>query len=685
MNRRFRLLFVFVGVFALTLASFAAQRQCVIIDAFTQWNCPPCASWNPQERSVLNAFTRDTVIAIKTHVTWPAPDNDAFNHWNAAECLQRRTYYNVNSVPMGFADGVVNFGQSTTTLRNTIRNRFATPSPCTIDNLVALTASPTTVQVSGRITAEQAMSGDYLYAVLMRDLVTYASSPGSNGETSFPDIFCDASPNFSTGSLITASPGSPFDFNVTLNRDATWDVEGLSVVVFVQHNATKEILQGTWAHISQDYAFSSSNDDPAQLMSATNGGETAYLIQLSNDGLQNDTYTVTLDGIWPEGWAHSVEENGGASDPNEINVALNSGESTFLIVRANPSGHAGHARFGVHIESAGNNLIQADYNWRLMAGLDVLVIDADGGNTYETYYEQALDVAAENLDVVWGWWDSSLDDVDYPLFDGIDALVWFTGDLWQETLSPIDQLNIQDYLDNGGRLLLSGQGIGFDMRNDQLFTDYLHAQYIRNFPIGTSVSGIAGTWAAGSAFPIVSGEGASNQSRQSSIEVRSDEATMIVNYDQEYNGLTQGAGLSVDDGNYKAIYLAFGMEAIATTAARASFMENCLNWLYGNTATPGAPNEVVPTEFSLMQNYPNPFNPETNIPFALPVRSNVKLSVYDLLGREVATLAEGTFEAGAHTVNWNASELSSGVYFYRLDAQGAQQNFNSTRKVVLMK
>lgn len=271
------------------------------------------------------------------------------------------------------------------------------------------------------------------------------------------------------------------------------------------------------------------------------------------------------------------------------------------------------------------------------------------------------------------------------MFDGVDVLIWFTGDLWSEAVTPIDQLNITDYLDAGGNLLITGQGLGFDMRTDQLFTDYMHARWLRNFPIGTSVTGLDGTAGGGLAFSVVGGNGANNQSRQASIEARDEMATLIFNYDQEYQGATQGAGLTVDNGNYRVMYLGFGFEAIADAPNRTALMSNAVNWLLtGILDAPQAP-EALPAEFSLMQNYPNPFNPETNIPFALPVRSQVKLSVFDLLGREVATLADGPFEAGLHTVNWNASEMSSGVYFYRLDAQGGQQNFNSTRKVVLMK
>ena len=96
------------------------------------------------------------------------------------------------------------------------------------------------------------------------------------------------------------------------------------------------------------------------------------------------------------------------------------------------------------------------------------------------------------------------------------------------------------------------------------------------------------------------------------------------------------------------------------------------------------PEEVtsyLPIEVQLMQNYPNPFNPSTNIRFALPDAGNVRLEVYDILGRRVAMLANTTFEAGTHEIRWDAGRQASGVYLYRLttDTQAI------TRKMTLVK
>jgi len=99
----------------------------------------------------------------------------------------------------------------------------------------------------------------------------------------------------------------------------------------------------------------------------------------------------------------------------------------------------------------------------------------------------------------------------------------------------------------------------------------------------------------------------------------------------------------------------------------------------------------VPREFALAQNFPNPFNPTTTIEFSLPTRSLVKLTIHDLLGREVAIVVEGELDPGVHRYHWSASRtdrsdrsdgvgIPSGIYFYRLEAGG----FVQTRKMILL-
>jgi len=94
-----------------------------------------------------------------------------------------------------------------------------------------------------------------------------------------------------------------------------------------------------------------------------------------------------------------------------------------------------------------------------------------------------------------------------------------------------------------------------------------------------------------------------------------------------------------------------------------------------------ASGEGLPTECVLLQNYPNPFNPLTIVDYRLSIRGKVRLSVFDLLGREVAVLRDEEMPAGRYSVEWNASGISSGVYLYRLQAGGVVQ----TRRMVLLR
>ena len=96
----------------------------------------------------------------------------------------------------------------------------------------------------------------------------------------------------------------------------------------------------------------------------------------------------------------------------------------------------------------------------------------------------------------------------------------------------------------------------------------------------------------------------------------------------------------------------------------------------------GVKEKSVPTEFGLNQNYPNPFNPATNIEFALPKQSDVRLEVFNLIGQRVATLVNGVRSAGFHSVAFDASGFSSGLYFYRLTANNS---LTLMRKMVLSK
>lgn len=91
--------------------------------------------------------------------------------------------------------------------------------------------------------------------------------------------------------------------------------------------------------------------------------------------------------------------------------------------------------------------------------------------------------------------------------------------------------------------------------------------------------------------------------------------------------------------------------------------------------------DIIDEDFALYQNYSNPFNPSTTISFTLPQAGNVELTLFDAVGREIEEITNKEFSVGTHSINYNAGNLSSGVYFYRITAG----TFTQVNKMMLLK
>ena len=105
-------------------------------------------------------------------------------------------------------------------------------------------------------------------------------------------------------------------------------------------------------------------------------------------------------------------------------------------------------------------------------------------------------------------------------------------------------------------------------------------------------------------------------------------------------------------------------------------------WYNERPAGLGISDEApIASRYELGQNYPNPFNPTTHIRFNIPETASAKLTVFNVMGEEVATLVNGVMQAGGHTVSWNAASMPTGVYFYQLESG----NFSQTKKLLLVK
>jgi hypothetical protein len=126
---------------------------------------------------------------------------------------------------------------------------------------------------------------------------------------------------------------------------------------------------------------------------------------------------------------------------------------------------------------------------------------------------------------------------------------------------------------------------------------------------------------------------------------------------------------------------AFQGGSMNLTAAGQKIFLNAVQYMITGTVGVAKEPASVVKEFALDQNYPNPFNPSTSITYQVSKEGFVSIKVYDLIGREVATLVNEVKHAGSYWTEWNAVGMCSGIYFYTMQAN----SFSATRKMLLLK
>jgi hypothetical protein len=272
--------------------------------------------------------------------------------------------------------------------------------------------------------------------------------------------------------------------------------------------------------------------------------------------------------------------------------------------------------------------------------------------------------------------------------NGYDGVFWFLGDEGSEmeTFSDIEQAIVKQYLENGGRLFVSGGQIGWDIfvlgstDDKSFYNNYLKASFNSISAGAIWVNAVSGTPLDGCNFMI-------NQTYDEEYVDQIDTSkgsTLCMSYSNNKGAGVHYAGpFGASEINGKLVYLSFALETTANDSAFDKIIANAL--LFFTSEPNGIPKtETAPSEFSLKQNYPNPFNPTTIIKYTVShvgTQHAVSLRVYDLLGREVATLVNEKKPAGSYQVKWNAGGLPSGVYFYRLTVG----TITETKRLVLLK
>ena len=355
--------------------------------------------------------------------------------------------------------------------------------------------------------------------------------------------------------------------------------------------------------------------------------------------------------------------------------------------------------YSFRISSVVNNGIEIEGNWSNVLSASsgsnsdkILIVDGfereDGtgswqgaGHTFVSKYAASLKLNDHTFESVQ---NSKIIDGSVTLTD-YKCIFWILGDesTVKETFNSVEQSLIKDYLESGGNLFVSGSEIGWDLyskgseSDKEFYTNYLKAEFISDDSGVLNAFGIDNSAFNGLSIRF----GQTYEEDYPDVIQPNNGSFLCLNYTNN-----KGAGIQFD-GNFgtsaqrsKLIHIAFPVETVADDTVFNSIISKSLEFF--NTIV-NVENEIeIPQKFELAQNYPNPFNPNTSIEYSVPSNEYVSLKVYDILGNEIVTLVNEQKEAGNYEVNFDAGNLSSGVYLYRLKTTSGSV---ITKKLLLLK
>ncbi len=311
---------------------------------------------------------------------------------------------------------------------------------------------------------------------------------------------------------------------------------------------------------------------------------------------------------------------------------------------------------------------------------DILLIDddysagiADRDDGEDFYITQILE--HESLER-YAYKETDLDSLSSEGMMEIPIVIWAAGDNDKPVLDRKTEL-LQSFMDNGGKVIVTGNRLLASLSDTVFVRDYLHASFGGISPTQL-LRGEAGD-------PIGNGQFLGQSAASTEMMIKdSDPKTSDV---FKFLGQTS-AGVIKYESSYKLVLFSFGMNHILENSSYVSpgdVFKRSIDWL--NTPTGiSAAEAIIPAKTELYQNYPNPFNPATTIAFDLNKKQNVELFIYNSLGQKVRSFDLADLSAGSHKISWDGKNnfkksVSSGLYYFLLKTK----DFSKVRKMLLIR
>lgn len=279
--------------------------------------------------------------------------------------------------------------------------------------------------------------------------------------------------------------------------------------------------------------------------------------------------------------------------------------------------------------------------------------------------------------------ESDLDVFSHPL-----TLFWIAGGDTTSNLDNDEIAFLTNHLDNGNRLILTGTNIAEYIDSTSTLLSHYGGVEFNGNASSIALRGIAGDIIGDGISESLFGS--KDKLKYSGMQLGNVNQTLY--YGSSLADTVNIGGIrseNVED-NWKFVFFAESIYRVPNDGFDSLLVRSiryCAD-TNGVSSVEIVNNDIVQNNFSISQNYPNPFNPSTTIKFSLPVNANVSLKIFNILGEQVDVLKEGFMNAGTYELRWNAvsNSISSGIYFYRIEANGINgSNYSQTMKMILLK
>jgi hypothetical protein len=673
--KRVVLIALAIGVLFSAQELYAQARKIILFEHFTNASCGPCASQNPLFEQNIRSKNKGNYIHVAYHTVWPG--RDPMNAYNKDEVAARVTYYGVLGVPDMVMQGNQYQGGPSGVSQEMLDRASGESSPLRIRVQESSNGTQRTVTATMSSVGVLPAAGLTIRALIIESDISFATPPGSNGEKDFPNVFRRFLNTPAGASFTPAALGGSTELSWTYDLEpANWDTSKVYAVVFVQLDATKEVINAGTRFLPDVELVA----EDVQFKKGVLLQPCLFDARIMNFGEADAHVRLSLTARHPIDWALDYTADGTPAS-GEMDVVVPAGRNIPVVIRYGVGSTAALAegmfsmaslddpaltpqRLGTGVISGVTDLlVNNDNSW----GSD----DGTKAADFQDAYLAGLALAGSSTHAV-APLSAFMRAFDAMVLDEVDHVYFNAGWAFPALTDAFSRAMI-GFLGEGGNLFVAGQDVGWDVTDPTrghgtstsraFYRTYLFANYVND---GDSTrTGLR-------FFPSEILFGGLQESPLENVYGRATDGTPYMYPDQirptadgvsiaHYNGdPALIGGVRGAKNSYKTVYLGFGLEQVGDVAVRNEIMKLTWQWFHGIISS--VEFDAAAASLNIGQNYPNPASASTVIPLA-PASRERSLRLYDITGRLVMTR---TIAPAAAQLGIDASALRPGMYYYQL-------------------